>query len=144
MAEEVLLLGCAAWDEAAGACVAWDAVPPSSFQVSTTCPFFTKEVNCTQFWVNLSEVLYFESVDNHTFLYTQEDVMEIKQRLYELEEILSDKDFVRISKSLIVNINKIRSLKPELNRTILVTLCNGELLYISRKYVPFVRKLLSI
>lgn len=98
----------------------------------------------TQFWVNLSEVLYFESVDNHTFLYTQEDVMEIKQRLYELEEILSDKDFVRISKSLIVNINKIRSLKPELNRTILVTLCNGELLYISRKYVPFVRKLLSI
>ena len=32
----------------------------------------------------------------------------IKQRLYELEEILSDKDFVRISKSLIININKIR------------------------------------
>lgn len=97
-----------------------------------------------QFRINLSEVLYFESVDNHTFLYTLEDVMEIKQRLYELEEILSDKDFVRISKSLIVNINKIRSLKPELNRTILVTLCNGELLYISRKYAPFVRKLLSI
>lgn len=94
--------------------------------------------------VILSEVLYFESVDNHTFLYTQEDVLEIKYRLYELEEILSNKDFVRISKSLIVNINKIHSLKPELNRTILATLCNGELLSISRKYVPFVRKLLSI
>ena len=39
--------------------------------------------------------------------------MEIKQRLYELEISLSDKDFVRISKSQIVNINKIRSLKPE-------------------------------
>lgn len=98
----------------------------------------------TQFLVNSSDVLYFESVDNHTFLYTQEDVMEIKQRLYELEETLSDKDFIRISKSLIVNINKIRSLKPELNRTILLTMCNGELLYISRKYVPLVRKLLSI
>ena len=34
----------------------------------------------TQFWVNLSEVLYFESVDNHTFLYTQEDVMEINKQ----------------------------------------------------------------
>ena len=32
MAEEVLLLGCAAWDEAAGACVAWDAVPPLDFE----------------------------------------------------------------------------------------------------------------
>lgn len=72
-----------------------------------------------------------------------DEVMRLKSHI-ESEEILSDKDFVRISKSLIVNINKIRSLKPELNRTILVTLCNGELLYISRKYVPFVRKLLSI
>lgn len=95
-------------------------------------------------FINSSEVLYFESVDNHTFLYTQDDVMEIRQRLYELEDFLSGKDFIRISKSLIVNINKIRSLKPELNRTILVTMCNGEFLYISRKYVSSVRKLLSI
>lgn len=98
----------------------------------------------TKVLVILSEVLYFESVDNHTFLYTQKEVLEIKYRLYELEEILPSKDFVRISKSLIVNINKIHSLKPELNRTILATLCNGELLSISRKYVPFIRKLLSI
>lgn len=95
-------------------------------------------------FVSTSDVLYFESVDNRTFLYTQEDVMEIRQRLYELEEFLSDKDFIRASKSLIVNINKIRSLKPELNRTLLATMCNGEFLSISRKYVPSVRKLLSI
>lgn len=94
--------------------------------------------------VNLSEIFYFESVDNHTFLYTQKEVMEVKYRLYELEKLLFDKDFVRISKSIVVNIDKIHSLKPELNRTILVTLCNGELLSISRKYVPFVRKLLSV
>lgn len=96
------------------------------------------------FFIDVSDVLYFESVDNRTFLYTVKDVMEIKQRLYELEDWLSEKDFIRISKSLIVNINKIRSLKPELNRTILVTMCNGEYLHISRRYVPAVRKLLSI
>ncbi len=96
------------------------------------------------YFINSSEVLYFESVDNRTFLYTQDDVLEIKQRLYELEEILSDKDFIRISKSLIVNVNKIKSLKPEINRTILATMCNGEYLFISRKYVRSVRNLLSI
>lgn len=95
-------------------------------------------------FISSSDVLYFESVDNRTFLYTQEDVMEIKLKLYELEEILSDRDFIRISKSLIVNINKIKSLKPELNRTILATMCNGEQLYISRKYVRSVKDLLSI
>lgn len=90
------------------------------------------------------ETFYFEAVDSRTFLYTQDDVMEIRQRLYELEAILSNQDFIRISKSLIVNINKIRSLKPELNRTILATMCNGERLSISRKYVPAFRKLLSV
>ena len=41
--------------------------------------------------------------------------MEVKQRLYELEVILSDKDFIRTSKS---QINKVKSLRPEINRTI--------------------------
>lgn len=95
-------------------------------------------------FVNLLDVLYFESVDNRTFLYTKDDVMEIKQRLYELEIILSDKDFIRISKSQIININKVKSLRPEINRTILATMCNGEQLFISRKYVPAIRSLLSI
>ena len=95
-------------------------------------------------FINSFDVLYFESVDNRTFLYTEDNVLEVKQRLYELEVILSDKDFIRISKSQIVNINKIKSLKPELNRTILATMCNGEQLYISRKYVRAIRNMLSI
>ncbi len=95
-------------------------------------------------FVNLPDVLYFESVDNRIFLYTEDDVMEVKQRLYELEIILSDKDFMRISKSQIININKVKSLRPEINRTILATMCNGEQLSISRKYVPAIRGLLSI
>ena len=95
-------------------------------------------------FINSFDVLYFESVDNRTFLYTEDDVLEVRQRLYELEVVLSDKDFIRISKSQIVNINKIKSLKPELNRTILATMCNGEQLYISRKYVQAIRNMLSI
>ena len=95
-------------------------------------------------FVDTVDVLYFESVDNRIFLYTEKNVMEIKQRLYELELILSSRDFIRISKSQIVNVNKIQALKPEINRTILVTMCNGELLCVSRKYVKEFRKLLSI
>lgn len=96
------------------------------------------------YFVHLPDVLYFESVDNRTFLYTRDNVMEVKQRLYALETILCAKDFLRISKSQIVNINQVRSLKPEINRTILATMCNGEQLIISRKYVPAIRSLLSI
>lgn len=94
--------------------------------------------------VNAMDVLYFETVDNRMFLYTEENVMEMKQRLYELELILPEEDFIRISKSQIVNINKISSLRPEINRTILATMCNGEQLYVSRKYVKPFRELLSL
>ncbi len=96
------------------------------------------------YMISSSDVLYFESVDNRTFLYTTEDVFEIDRRLYELENILSEKDFIRISKSQVLNIHKVKSLKPELNRTILATMCNGEKLSISRKYVKDLKELLSL
>lgn len=95
-------------------------------------------------YVNLTDIFYFESVDNRTFLYAESDVMEIPQRLYELENMLSERDFIRTSKSQIINIGKIKALKPELNRTLLATLFNGEQLYISRHYVPALKKLLLI
>ena len=42
--------------------------------------------------IHSSDVLYFESVDNRTFLYTEDNVMEIGHRLYELEQILPTQD----------------------------------------------------
>lgn len=100
--------------------------------------------NDKHYLISPLEVLYFESVDNRTFLYTETQVLEIKKRLYELEEILSAKDFVRISKSQLVNINKIKLLKPELNRSITAEMINGEILFISRRYAKQIKTLLSI
>lgn len=96
------------------------------------------------YFINPVDALYFESVDSRTFLYTENDVFEIKHRLYELEELLSEKDFIRISKSQIVNISKVNSLVPELNRTITAVMCNGEYLSVSRRYVKTIRTLLSV
>ncbi len=96
------------------------------------------------FLIEANDVLYFEAYDDRTFLYTIDNVLEVKLRLYELESFLSEKDFIRISKSHIVNVNNITTLKPELNRTILVTLCSGERLSISRNYVKQFKDLLSL
>lgn len=95
-------------------------------------------------FVELSEVLYFESVDNRTFLYTEDEVMEVKHRLYELEEMLPPEDFFRISKAQIVNINRVKTLAPGFNRTLFATMTNGEQVYISRKYAVDLRSALSI
>ena len=67
-----------------------------------------------------------------------------KMRLYEIEEKLCDRDFFRCSKSVIVNLRKIRKLKPELTRSIMATLCNGEIIVISRRYAGALKKLIGV
>lgn len=82
----------------------------------------------------LDNVYYIESVDKHTFVYTKSKCFEAKYRLYELEELLSY-DFFRCSKSMIINIRKIASVKADFNARMKAILLNGEEVIISRNYV---------
>lgn len=89
-----------------------------------------------QFEVPVSEVCYIEAVDNKVFLYTVKQVYETRQKLYELEELLKEKYFLRVSKSLLLNLMKVRAIKPALNGRFMAVLQSGEEIIISRKYVP--------
>ena len=94
--------------------------------------------------VEPSGVYYIESVENKTFLYLKNRMYESKQKLYELEELLSGGDFLRISKSVIVNMRKIKSLSPALSGRFEALLDNGEKIIISRQYMGNLKKLLGI
>ena len=94
--------------------------------------------------VQIDEILYIESVDKKTFLYTTGYVLQTEKRLYELEELLDEKTFFRASKSVIVNLNKITKLKPEVTRNILATLTNGEVIVISRRNVKALKELIGV
>lgn len=93
-------------------------------------------LNETQYEIVLSDIFYFESVDDKTYIYTKDKAYVTKQRLYELEEELEKKSFLRVSKSGIINLMKITSIKPAMNGRFLAGLSNGEEVMISRKYVP--------
>ncbi|MBP5762827.1 MAG: LytTR family transcriptional regulator DNA-binding domain-containing protein [Lachnospiraceae bacterium] len=88
-------------------------------------------------------IYYTESIDKKTFVYTKDMCYGTKLRLYELEESLSA-NFFRCSKSLIVNIRKIRSVKSELNGRMVAELLNGEQLVISRSYVKDLKRKLGV
>jgi DNA-binding LytR/AlgR family response regulator len=60
--------------------------------------------------------------------------------LYEFEELLADRSFARISKSVVVNLMKITSIKPALNGRFLCQLKNNENVIISRKYVAEIKE----
>lgn len=94
--------------------------------------------------VEAADVLYIDTTDKRTFLYTEKEVYETNLRLYELEERLVQADFFRANKSCIINFRHISSLKAELNRRLLVTMSNGEKLIVSRQYAEYVKERLGV
>ncbi len=81
------------------------------------------------------DIFYAESVDNRVFIYTSKESYEIRLKLYELEEMLKTKSFLRVQKSMLINLMKIKSIKPALSGRYTALLKNGEEIVISRKYV---------
>lgn len=65
----------------------------------------------------------------------------LRERLYELEERLGDREFVRISNSEIVNRRRIESLDYSLTGTIRLRLEGGNETYVSRRYVSRIKKI---
>lgn len=82
----------------------------------------------------LDEILYFEAVGELVFAYTKEEVYEIKKRLYQIEAEAAESDFMRVSKSVIINLCEVKSLHPGINRCIYAYLSNDEQILISRNY----------
>ena len=87
------------------------------------------------FRIPVKEVFYAESVDNKTYLYLRQNVYETKLKLYEIEERFRATKLFRCSKSMIVNIAKIRSVAPSVNGRLEAKLQNGEVVLISRQFV---------
>ena len=100
--------------------------------------------NGEHFSIPIENILYIESVEKKTFIYTENQTLLSEKRLYELEELLDKRDFFRCSKSVILHLNKVERLKPEITRNILATLVNGERVVVSRRYAPELKKLLGI
>ena len=90
--------------------------------------------------IYLENILYIESIDEKTFLYTIDDVYEASQKLYELEQNLQSQGFLRISKSCVLNLEYLQHVRALFNGKYEATLTNNEKLTINRSYVPAFKK----
>ena len=93
--------------------------------------------------IETSAIYYIESVDKKSFVYTQQNCYETRLRLYELEESLGAY-FSRVSKSMIVNLKKIKGVRSDLSGRMEATLLNDEKVVISRGYVKEIKRRLEL
>ena len=88
-----------------------------------------------QYIMDADEVVYVEVSDNKVYAYTKQDTYEAKQKLYEIKELLGSRAFAQINKSVIVNINCVKSIQAEFSGNYRLKLKDRkESLTISRKY----------
>ena len=94
----------------------------------------------TEYFIKVSEILFFETYDSYVFAHTKSDAYKSDYRLYELEEILND-DFVRISKSTIANLDYIASIKRNFGSSSTINFLNSlKEVEVSRKYLPILKE----
>ncbi len=88
------------------------------------------------------DILYIESVDDKLFAYTAKDVVRLDGTLAGIIQKLNDDRFFRCSKSMIINIDKVDSLRSLSSNRIDATMEGGEHILISRTYASEFRRIL--
>ena len=88
-----------------------------------------------EYFILLEEILFLETAEQVVAVHTCDQIYSTKQKLYELEELLPG-SFMRVSKSTIINLSEIRSIRKNITGASEVEF-NGTMkkAYVSRMYI---------
>ena len=90
--------------------------------------------------LNLTQVYAVTTQGDRILAHTLEGEYEVKGRKNELEEKLAPEGFVRISQSTLANVSHIQNFAMHFNGTMELRFKNGAVEYVSRRYVPSIKK----
>ncbi|KRL06002.1 LytTR family DNA-binding domain-containing protein [Liquorilactobacillus oeni] len=96
----------------------------------------------TEYYMEVPRILFFETEGRQVNAHTAEHIYITRYRLYELERLLPQ-NFMRISKSTILNTEKIFSLTHSLSNSLVQLQDSYKQVYVSRKYYKELRKKLE-
>jgi len=97
-----------------------------------------------QYILEAADIVYIDSIEKHTFLYSSTGVYETPFKLYELETKLACRDFVRASKNSLLNINHIQFIEPAVDRRLILKMTGDIELVVSRQYSAAVKEKLEV
>lgn len=96
-----------------------------------------------QFIIQPGNVIYLESVEGVTYLYTNTEIYRSGMSLSAAEAAYMEEGYFRCSKSMVLNIYRIKKLKSEAGNRINAMMDNGEHVMISRRYAKELRNILK-
>lgn len=96
----------------------------------------------TEYYISLADILFFETEGRQVNAHTVDDIFETHQHLYELEDLLPGA-FMRISKSAILNTDRIFALTHSISSSLVEFQNTPKQVYVSRKYYPVLKQRLE-
>lgn len=96
------------------------------------------------FIVKIDEIEKIYALNGKVFLETKNETLEVKKRMYELEEILPQKNFFRISNSEIINFDKVKNIELKIYGTLIIHFYSEKVAYASRRYIKKIKDFLGL
>ena len=109
---------------------------------SVTTP--TGYIDNRAYIIKVTDILRIFSLNQKVYIQTANGEFLIKNRLYEIEDVLRKQKFLRISNSEIVNIKKITDIDLSIIGRVCIRLSGDICVYVSRRYIPKIKKSLGI
>lgn len=113
-------------------------------RLSSSNTLITGRQNDNIFLIEQKDIINIYAAQSKVYVVTERGEFVVKQRLYELDQMLDSHSFVRISNSEIINLHKAVNFNLKLSGTILVSLTNGKETYVSRRYVTKIKERLGV
>jgi DNA-binding LytR/AlgR family response regulator len=93
--------------------------------------------------INATDIYYIESEDKIAVIFCEKECYRTKYRLYQISDKLKEFGFVQISKYCLININKLDQIIPLSNRRMEAIMKNGKRVFITRKYLYDIKRVLQ-
>jgi len=94
--------------------------------------------------ISVNDILCIESFAHDIIIHSAHGDFKLNERLHQLESMLNPKQFLRISNSVIVSLNKIHKIKPTLSAKYILTLSDGRIVDVTRSYYYIFREIIGI
>ena len=94
--------------------------------------------------VEARNIQYFIVEDDDVYGVLHNTRLLVRMKLYEIEELLVEKHYIRVSKYCLVNIGKIDYIRPALNSKLDLIMKNKEHVEVNRAYLKEFKKALKI
>lgn len=92
----------------------------------------------------VDEIVLIEAFGHIMEVCTQDRSYQVSDRLYRILDMLNPNNFLRISNSVIIARNKVKSISPTLSMKFILTMQNGKKVDVTRSYYYFFKEYFGI